>query len=83
MLAGHLTAEYPVRVQTADRTIDEWSWKVGADNDLFDALVACHVAGSIKGISMETGGKTRPTEKKGTVSMAEMQKAARERRRLG
>jgi hypothetical protein len=79
MIARHLTAEKRVPVSAMGRTVDEWLPKPGQDNDLFDTVVGCHVAASIRGIGFDPG---RPTgEAPRRVSLAALQKAAREGRK--
>lgn len=78
LLANHLTAEKRIVVSTQDRTVDEWVEKTGRDNDLLDVVVGCYVAASIKGISFETGA--RVTVQAPRVSLAERQRAKREKR---
>ena len=79
LISHHLTAEKRVRVTTSERTIDEWVWKVGNDNDLLDTVVGLHVAASIRGITLKSG--TREESEPERLSFAEQQRAAREKRR--
>jgi hypothetical protein len=61
LLAEHLTAEYPVRVEARGRVVDEWK-TLGRDNHWLDCLVGSAVAASIAGLSpaaTETGTRTR------------------------
>lgn len=54
MVADHLTAETPVRVEAKGRTVDEWSLKPDRpDNHLFDCLVGSAVAASIEGCELK------------------------------
>lgn len=78
LLAAHLTAEKRTPVSTNDRTVDEWQWKVGRDNDLLDVVVGCHVAASIRGISFDTGSRSQAAAPR--VSLAERQRLARAKR---
>lgn len=76
MLAAHLTAEKRTVVSTNDRTVDEWTEKVGRDNDLLDVVVGCYVAASIRGISFDTGSNRAATMTPRT-SFAERQRVKR------
>lgn len=47
MFADHMASEYHTRVKAlkTGRTVDEWKETPGRDNDLFDCIVGCCVAG--------------------------------------
>ncbi len=50
LLAEHLTAEYRIKTQARDRTVDEWKLKaIRPDNHWLDCLVGCAVAASMEG----------------------------------
>ena len=51
MLAEHLTAEYPTRVEARGRVVDEWRMFPGRDNHWLDCLVGAAVAASYAGVS--------------------------------
>jgi len=51
MLAEHLAAEAPIRVESKMRTVDEWRAIPGRDNHWWDCLVGAAVAASFTGIS--------------------------------
>lgn len=63
MLVDHICAEYPVRVSTAARTIDEWTLLPGRENDWLDCLVGCAVGASILGCKLFAGAE-RPAKKR-------------------
>lgn len=79
LIASHWTAEKRVVVATKDRTVDEWVPKVGRDNDLFDCIVGCYAAASIRGVSFETGARSTATMPE-RISMAERQRQRRQQR---
>ncbi len=78
MIANHFCSEKRVRVTAENRTVDEWVWKPGQDNDLFDVAVGLHVAASIRGINVSTGTKQDAAPVR--MSFADQQKEARKRR---
>jgi phage terminase large subunit GpA-like protein len=80
LIANHLTAEMAVRVSTGERTVDEWQLKPGRDNDLFDTVVGCYVAASVRGVSTDASAGTAMAAKPKRVSMADLQRAAKARR---
>lgn len=51
MLADHLRAEKPTRVESCGRTVYEFSEIPGRDNEGLDCLVGCFVGASIAGVS--------------------------------
>lgn len=51
MLADHLSAEAPVRVESKMRVVDEWKAIPGRDNHWLDCLVGAAVAASFTGVS--------------------------------
>lgn len=62
MLTEHLTAEYPVRVESRSRVVDEWKLRPGRpDNHLFDCLTGATVAASIERVEL---AETRGPEKR-------------------
>ena len=50
VLLDQLTAEYPVSTEARGRRLDMWRLKVGRENDLWDGLVGCAVAASVRGL---------------------------------
>jgi hypothetical protein len=57
MLAEHLTAEQPVRVESkSGATVDEWRAIKNRDNHLWDCLVGCYVAASMQGCKLAQSG---------------------------
>ncbi len=54
MLADHLRAEKPTRVEAHGRTVYEWSEIPGRDNEGLDCLVGCFVGASIAGVTRTT-----------------------------
>lgn len=74
MIADHLRAEKPVKVQANGRTVYEWQEKPGQDNEGLDCLVGCALAASIEKIHRDA---ERPVSKKKKLSLAEYQNRAR------
>ena len=68
MLADNITAEYSVRTEGRDRTVDVWQLKRGLDNHLFDALVGCAVGASVQKISLPSIGQPRSKRKRRKLS---------------
>ena len=64
LIAEHILAEYPVRVQARGRTVDEWKAHPGRDNHFFDALVGAFVAGSIIGCDISGGAASKVEKRK-------------------
>lgn len=61
LFVEHCVAEYPVRVESRGRVVDEWKMS-GRDNHWWDCLVGCAVAASIAGVTpsaTEAGGRQR------------------------
>jgi phage terminase large subunit GpA-like protein len=84
MLAEHLCAEYPQAVTAGERTVDEWIWRTGQDNDLLDVVVGCLVAGSVRGVPLVAAERSAaPAPAPAALSFAELQRQVRDRRRLG
>lgn len=53
LLAEHLTAEYRVKTEARDRTVDEWKLKaIRPDNHWLDCLVGCGIAASMEGVKL-------------------------------
>lgn len=53
LLSEHLTAEYRVRTEARERTVDEWKLKAARpDNHWLDCLVGCGVAASMQGMHL-------------------------------
>jgi hypothetical protein len=78
LLAEHLTAEYKVRTQGRGREVDEWRLRAdGLDNHWLDCLVGAAVGASIEGVVLTSGHA--PKRKREKVSMAELQRRARDR----
>lgn len=80
LLAEHITSETRVRTHGRGREVDEWKLRAeGRDNHWFDCLVGSAVAASMQGVSIHgSGGSAAPVQK--SVSFAEMQRAARQRK---
>jgi hypothetical protein len=58
MIAEHLVAEKPVKVESAGRVV--WEWKEHPshpDNHLFDCLVGCAVAAAVEGVTLDETSK--------------------------
>lgn len=66
MLADHLTAERPVKVEAGGRVVYEWVEIPGRDNEGLDCLVGCALAASIAGLAKDTekAKARRPTKKR-------------------
>ena len=65
--ARHCKAEYPTKVESKNRTVDEWKLKPDRpDNHWFDCLVGCCVAASIEGCGLGGAGQAarQPAKKK-------------------
>jgi phage terminase large subunit GpA-like protein len=59
LLAEHLASEYPTRVESKVRTVDEWRLIPGRDNHWLDCCVGAAVAASFTGVSA-VGVDSRP-----------------------
>lgn len=78
LLADHFRAEAPVLVQAKGRSVVEFKKKPdGGDEDLFDCVVGCCVAGSMLGVQLDQLKETRTIARR--VRLSEIQRA----RRLG
>jgi phage terminase large subunit GpA-like protein len=74
LLAEHLVAEYPVKVEARGRVVDEWKLRAAApDNHWLDCLVGCSVAASIQGASLP-GVEARPAEPRQRLRLSEVQR---------
>ena len=75
MLAEQLTAEYYVKTEGRDRTVDEWKSRPDqADNHWLDCLVGAAMATSMQGcVLFETDGG-RHVKRNDRVSFKELQK---------
>ena len=51
LLAEHMAAEYPTRVEAKGRVVDEWRLTPGRDNHWLDCIVGSAVAASYSGLS--------------------------------
>ncbi len=72
MLAEHLTAEYPTRVEARGRVVDEWRLIPGRDNHWLDCIVGAFVAASYAGVSA-VGADARPMAmQRRTISKEQM-----------
>lgn len=81
LLAAHLTAEFPTRVEAKGTAVDVWQRRPDAENHLLDALVGACVCASFEGLSpMASLGAKSTTAKRQRVSFAEMQRRRRDRR---
>jgi hypothetical protein len=77
MLAEHLAAEYPVRVEARGRTVDEWRLIPGRDNHWLDCLVGAAVGASVAGVSAAGAEAPGPAaRKKITAEEMERKRAA-------
>jgi hypothetical protein len=82
LFSEHLTAEYAVRTNTKDRTVDEWKIRPERpDNHWLDCVVGCAVAASILGCELREAA-AEPTPRK-RVKFSDMQKAKRAQRQGG
>lgn len=67
-LFENVLAEYPVPVQSRERSIEEWKVRPGRpDNHYFDCLVGCCVAASIEGVVLGQSIKKTAGRKRGTT----------------
>jgi hypothetical protein len=74
LFAEHLTAEYRVRTEGRNRTVDEWKIKPDhVDNHWLDALTGAAVAASIQGCALPEAGGPGPAPRRERVSFAELQ----------
>ena len=71
MFSEQVCAEYPVRVESRNRTVDEWKIKVGnTDNHFLDCLVGSAVGASMQGCRIDAMGEgyTKPQRKRVRLS---------------
>jgi hypothetical protein len=73
MLADHLTAEKPIRVEAKGRVVTEWKENPRIDNDFLDCIVGCCVAASVQGVGL-IEQKTRTFMR---IKLSERQKKAK------
>ncbi|HSI14599.1 MAG TPA: terminase gpA endonuclease subunit, partial [Chthoniobacter sp.] len=79
LLADHFLAELPVQTFGQGRSVDEWKIKPDRpDNHLLDCVVGCTAAASLCGAVLY--GTVQPPKPKVRMTMAEMQRRAREKR---
>jgi len=71
LLAEHLAAEAPVRVESKMRIVDEWRAIPGRDNHWFDCLVGAAVAASFSGISA-VGAEAAPKPERKVFTAEQM-----------
>ena len=72
LLADHLTAEYRVRTQAHERTVDEWKLRATRpDNHWLDCLVGCAVAASVQGASL-AGVEGRPIAARSRIRLSSL-----------
>lgn len=82
LLAEHIAAEFPVRVEARGRVVDEWKMPPGRDNHWWDCLVGSAVAASASGMSpssVEAGGRRRrkvavPTKQGNRIEIKRLQR---------
>lgn len=72
MLAEHLAAEAPVRVESKARVVDEWRAIPGRDNHWWDCLIGSAVAASFTGISAVGAEPPRGTLARKVITREEM-----------
>jgi len=78
LFAEHLTAEYRVKTEGRERTVDEWKQRPDRpDNHWFDCLVGCAVAASMQGIAQPGIPAGEVKRKRVYLDLAEMAKAAK------
>jgi len=67
LFGEHLNAQYSVRTQGRERTVDEWFERPNhPDDHLFDCDAGCHVAASLLGVRLpgtEHEGRMRPARR--------------------
>jgi phage terminase large subunit GpA-like protein len=79
LFADHITAEYPVRVESGERVVDEWKMRPPRrDNHYWDCLVGAMVAASLEGCELpgmrsQSGSKQERVK----ISFAELQRMRR------
>lgn len=72
MLAEHVAAEAPVRVESKMRVVDEWRQIPGRDNHWWDCLVGSAVAASFTGISAVGAEPPRSAGPRKVITREEM-----------
>jgi hypothetical protein len=76
--SGHLTAEFFVKTQGRERTVDEWKLRPEAsDNHWFDCLAGCAVGASVLGAALPETGQAGSRRKKEPICLSELQKQRR------
>ena len=77
LFAEHVTAEYCVRTEARNRTVDEWKLRAGhPENHWLDCLVGCAVAASVQGAVL-FGTDTGRREKRKRIRLSELQRSKR------
>ena len=77
LLAEHITAEYRVRTEARNRTVDEWKLRAsGPDNHWLDCLVGCAVAASVQGAILP-GTDVRSAPARRRIRLSELQRSRR------
>lgn len=78
MLIDHWTAEYPVRVERKERSVDEWQERPSRrNNHMWDAAYGCHVAASMLGLTGTGQDAPMARRKRRVVSFAEIMRQRR------
>jgi phage terminase large subunit GpA-like protein len=83
LFADHVTAEYPVRVESGERVVDEWKMRPPRrDNHYWDCLVGAMVAASLEGCELPgvTGQQRATAATRVKVSFSELQRLRRLKR---
>jgi hypothetical protein len=82
LLCLHLASEYPTATEAKGNAVNVWARRPDRENHLWDTLVGNAVAASLEGLSplAAFGGGVKPPPKRRRMSMAEMQRAAMEKR---
>jgi hypothetical protein len=81
LLADHLMAEFRTEAESCGRKVDEWALKTGTfDNDFFDCLVGCAVAGSEQGIVLPGTDVRAISKRRQKLKLSEMQKKRHDQR---
>ncbi|HUU90078.1 MAG TPA: terminase gpA endonuclease subunit [Phycisphaerae bacterium] len=77
LFAEHITAEYCVRTEARNRTVDEWKLRAGhPENHWLDCLVGCAVAASVQGAVL-FGTDAGRREKRKRIRLSELQRSTR------
>lgn len=78
LLAEHLASEFPTRVESKTRIVDEWKLIPGRDNHWLDCCVGAAVAASFTGVSA-VGVESRPGRaERRVISKEDMAKKRKE-----